>query len=43
MRLKGGMKMRRRRVWPVAMTFGMLALDIAVGIYLFAQNNIWRR
>ena len=35
--------MRRRRVWPVVMTFGMLAVDIAVGIYLFARNNVWSR
>ena len=35
--------MRRRRIWPVGMALGMLAVDIAVGIYLFARNNVWSR
>ena len=35
--------MRIRRIWPVGVTIGMLAVDIAVGIYLFARNNVWSR
>ncbi len=33
--------MRKRRVWPVGMVLGMLAVDVAVSIYLFTRNNIW--
>ena len=36
-------KKHKRRGWPVGAVFGMLAIDIAVGIYLFVGNNVWNR
>ena len=31
--------MRRRRVLPVGVTLGLLAVDVAVAVYLFVKNN----
>ena len=36
-------KKHKRRGWPVGAVFVMLAIDIAVGVYLFVENNVWNR
>ena len=36
-------KKHKRRGWPVGAVFVMLAIDIAVGVYLFVGNNVWNR
>ena len=36
-------KKHERRGWPAGAVFVMLAIDIAVGVYLFVGNNVWNR